>query len=80
MPKDDDPRWGALLTVGFETLAGVILGLVIGQWLDKKYAWAPWGTLICTLLGAIAGMYLMIREGIRANRDPQGPKKPPSDQ
>ena len=79
MPKDDDTRWGVLLTVGFETLAGVLLGLFIGQWLDRRFNWSPWGTICSTLLGAIAGMYLMIREGIRANRDPQPPKGPGSD-
>jgi F0F1-type ATP synthase assembly protein I len=76
LPKDNGSQWGVLMTVGFETLAGVLLGLFIGQWLDRKYGWSPWGTMGCTLLGAAAGMYLMIREGLRANRDPRPPKKP----
>jgi F0F1-type ATP synthase assembly protein I len=62
--------------LGFEMAAGVGLGLIIGLWLDKKFGWSPWGTVVCTTLGLIAGMYLLIRDGMRSNRDPPA-KKPP---
>jgi ATP synthase protein I len=77
LPKDDS-NWGALTGIGFEMLAGVGLGLVIGLWLDKKFGWSPWGTVGCSLLGLAAGMYLLIRDGMRMNRDPRGPKDPGS--
>ena len=31
--------------------------------------WAPWGLLACTMLGLAAGMYLLIRDAIRMNKD-----------
>ena len=79
MPKNDS-NWGMMIGIGSQVLAGVGLGLVVGMWLDKKYGWTPWGVLVCTLVGLAAGMYSMIREGIRINRDPPGPKRPGSDQ
>jgi ATP synthase protein I len=72
--QDDSTNWGALAGIGFEMLAGVGLGLVCGWWLDKKFGWSPWGTIVCTLLGTAAGMYLLIKDGMRLNRDP--PDKP----
>ncbi|HET6247455.1 MAG TPA: AtpZ/AtpI family protein [Tepidisphaeraceae bacterium] len=75
MPKNDS-SWGLLVNLGSQLLAGVLLGLLIGQWFDRKYGWTPWATLVCTLLGVAGGMYSMIREGLRANRDAPD-KKPP---
>ena len=37
--------------------------------LDRKFHLEPWGVLVCTALGLAAGMYSLIREGIRVNRD-----------
>ena len=58
MPKDDqDVNWGRYL------------GIVIGRFLDRRYGWEPWGTFACVMLGLAAGMYLLIKEGMRANKD-----------
>lgn len=67
--SDKDPNWGAMGSIGLQMLAGVVLGLFVGQWLDRKFGWTPWGTLAGCGLGVAAGMYSMIREGIAANRD-----------
>jgi F0F1-type ATP synthase assembly protein I len=79
LPKDDS-NWGLLIGVGSQVLVGVVMGLLAGQWLDKKFGWAPWGLIVCTLLGVTAGMYSMIREGMRVNRDPPKSKPPGSGQ
>ena len=68
-PSDQDTNWGRFLGIGLEVAIGVILGLVVGRWLDRRYGWEPWGTLVCVMLGLAAGMYLLIKEGIRANKD-----------
>jgi F0F1-type ATP synthase assembly protein I len=67
--KDQDTHWGRFATIGLEAGVGVILGVVVGSWLDKKFGWEPWGLLVSTLLGTAAGMYQLVREGIRVNKD-----------
>ena len=62
-------NWGQFLTVGFEVAAGVALGCFVGHWLDAKYGWGPWGTLVGAMLGLAAGMYLLIKEALRMNKD-----------
>ena len=68
-PSDADPGWGKHLGVGLQILVGVALGFVVGNWLDKKYGWTPWGALAGTMLGLAAGMYLLIKDAIRLNKD-----------
>ena len=65
----DDPNWGRYLGVGLQMLVGVGLGVLVGNWLDRKYGWAPWGVFACTMLGLAAGMYLLIKDAIRMNKD-----------
>jgi F0F1-type ATP synthase assembly protein I len=66
---DESPKWGQFLSTGFETAVGVALGYFVGHWLDGKYGWAPWGSLVGAMLGMAAGMYLLIKEALRMNRD-----------
>ena len=66
MPGEKEPQWGRGLATGFEMAVGVALGFFVGQWLGKKYGWEPWASLIGSMLGLIAGAYLLIRE---VNRD-----------
>jgi F0F1-type ATP synthase assembly protein I len=63
------PGWGTYLTTGFETAVGVGLGYFVGQWLDKKYGWTPWATLAGAMLGLAAGMYLLVKSALMANKD-----------
>ncbi len=60
---------GPGLTQGLEIAVGVGLGVVIGMWWDRHHGSAPWGLLIGLLLGCAAGMYLVIKEAIRSNKD-----------
>ncbi len=69
MPKDDQTDWGHFMGLGLQMAIGVGLGLWVGSRLDRRYGWSPWGTLVCTMLGMAGGMYLMIKEAIRANKD-----------
>jgi F0F1-type ATP synthase assembly protein I len=69
MPGATDPGWGKHLGVGLQMLVGVALGYVVGNWLDKKYGWAPWGVFVGIMLGLAAGMYLLIKDAIRMNKD-----------
>ncbi len=70
MPKkDDDVNWGQLAGVGIQMAVGVVLGLIVGHWLENRYGWQPWGTLVGVMLGLAGGMYLLIKDAIRINKD-----------
>ena len=68
MAKQDETNWGRLAGLGLEIGIGAALGAVAGSWIDRKWNSAPWGVLIGTLLGLSAGVYLLIKEAISANK------------
>jgi F0F1-type ATP synthase assembly protein I len=69
MPKQDQNSWMKLAGAGMEIAVGLGLGAVIGNWIDRKYQSAPWGVLIGAGLGFAAGMYLLIKATIGANKN-----------
>jgi F0F1-type ATP synthase assembly protein I len=69
MPKQDQNNWMKLAGAGMEIAVGLGLGAVIGNWIDRKYQSAPWGVLIGAGLGFAAGMYLLIKATIGANKN-----------
>ena len=69
MAEDDDSNWAKYASYGFEAFAGVGIGALVGNWLDKRHGWTPWGTLIGCCIGLAGGMYLMIRDALRMNKD-----------
>ena len=64
-----DPSWGKHLGVGLQMLVGVVLGYFIGQALDRRYGWENRAAIIGAMLGMAAGMYLLIKDAIRMNKD-----------
>ena len=69
MPQDDQPSPGRFVGIGLQVAVGVGLGVLVGRWLDNRYGWAPWGLLIGVMLGLASGMYLLIKDAIRINKD-----------
>jgi ATP synthase protein I len=67
--EDQDTGWGKYLGIGLEMAVGVGLGYIVGAWLDRRHGWSPWGVVIGTLVGVAAGMYLLIKEAMRINRN-----------
>ena len=51
-------RW---ISIGIQLVVSIVLGLLGGQWLDKKFDTDPWFTLIGILVGAAAAFYDMYR-------------------
>ena len=64
----DDSGWGNV-GVGLQMLVGTALGFFVGNWLDGRFGWSPWGVLVGTMLGLAAGMYLLIKDAIRINKE-----------
>jgi F0F1-type ATP synthase assembly protein I len=69
MPRQDDSNLGKLATLGLEIGVGAALGAIVGTWIDRKLHSDPWGLVIGILLGFSAGMYMLIKEAIKANKD-----------
>ena len=69
MPNQDDVNWGRFVGIGLEIAVGAALGTVVGLWLDRKYGWSPWGVVAGSMIGVAAGMYLLIRDAVRMNKD-----------
>jgi F0F1-type ATP synthase assembly protein I len=71
MPQTDpnQQNWGKYLGIGLEIAVGVALGYLIGAWVDRRWNSSPWGVLAGTMIGLAGGLYLLIRDAIRMNRD-----------
>ena len=74
MAEPDQPRGGSGggdyrgLAYGLQILVGVGLGYLVGRWLDARYGWTN-GVVIGSLLGLAGGLYLLIKDAIRINKD-----------
>lgn len=70
MPTDNDQQnWGRYLGIGLEMAVGVVIGYFAGNWIDKRFNWHGYGVLLGVGLGLAAGMYLLIKDAIRINKD-----------
>ncbi len=58
----------SMSSVGLEMGIAVILGLLLGQWLDGRFGTTPWLMLLCTGLGMTAGMKGVFRAVRQADR------------
>jgi ATP synthase protein I len=61
-----------LASLGIELAASLGGFALLGYWIDRHYGTAPWGLLICALLGLVGGMYNLVRSALQAVRPPPG--------
>ena len=68
MPEDNNPdqptpwrRYLRFSSLGIELGLCVMIGLIGGQWLDKKFGTEPWLLLAGLLIGLAAGFRSMFR-------------------
>lgn len=69
MPGTEDGNFGRNLAYGMEIAVGVALGYFLGNWWDRGHGSAPWGLMIGVMLGLASGMYLLIKDAVRMNKD-----------
>ena len=53
-----------LVGLGAEMVAPLILGVIVGRWLDHRFGTEPWMLLVLTVLGAVAGLINLVRRGL----------------
>jgi len=68
MARETEPSWGHFLGLGLQIAVGALLGYFIGAWLDGKFGWRQ-GSTVGALIGIAGGMYLLIKDAIRLNKD-----------
>jgi len=72
--------WGplALITqLGLTMVGAIVLGLLLGLWLDAHFGTKPWGTLILSLVGIGAGsvgVYRLISASIEQATEARHPR------
>ena len=75
MPKDPPKKLrgselGTVLSASVcEMAVGVALGHFVGTWLDRRFTGTAYGVLVGVMIGLAAGMYLLIKDAIRMNKD-----------
>ena len=71
MAKKDDGGMShaGLAMIGLQVAIGVGVGYVVGRWLDRRYGWTPRGMMTGSMIGLAGGLYLLIKDAIRINKD-----------
>ncbi|HEV2293661.1 MAG TPA: AtpZ/AtpI family protein [Tepidisphaeraceae bacterium] len=74
MAEPDPPEGGSGggdfrgLAYGLQILVGVGLGYLVGLWLERRYGWSQ-AVVVGSLVGLAGGLYLLIKDAIRINKD-----------
>ena len=66
---------GPYLGLGTQLAAVVILMFFLGRWLDSKLNSTPAFILICSFIGASAGIYNFIKSALQLNQKKKSEKK-----
>lgn len=67
--KQDWKGVGRYGTVGLELVLSVVLGLVVGRWLDQRFGTGGWLTLLGVAYGVAAGVRALYRAAQEATRE-----------
>lgn len=76
-PVKEKPTFNKYLrfsTVGLELGFSVIIGLLVGQWLDKKFGTEPWLLILFLIFGLVAGfrsLFRLHRDTMQQDSTPQ---------
>lgn len=52
-------------SVGVELAAAVVVGCLLGYWVDRRLDTLPWGLLTGAAIGVIGGLYNLIRPALK---------------
>jgi ATP synthase protein I len=75
--------WGgslALITqLGVTVVVSILVGLVAGLWIDAHFGTSPWGVLVFSLIGILAGSAGVYRLIVTSIDEAVAERKRPSD-
>ncbi len=64
-PPSNTPNPWRYAGKGFELLGSILVFMLLGYWLDRKFEKiAPWGMVTGAVLGIIGGLYNLVRQSI----------------
>ncbi len=66
---------GKYAALGLEMALSVIIGLVIGAFLDKRLKTGPWLTLLFLVLGFAAGLRSLVRAVLKSQKEMNNEEK-----
>ena len=67
-PGQQQRYWLRYAGMGFEFFAVLLLFVLIGMGLDRRFGWSRWGVLIGAAVGFAAAMWNLIRQGLAMQR------------
>src|ERR1051325_3822940 len=67
-PQREKSPW-SYAGLGLQFAGTTALFVVMGLYLDHRFGWSPWGTVGLTMLGLVGGLYLLIKDSLKQNRD-----------
>lgn len=60
-------------SMGISMVLATVIGLILGLWLDRLFGTTPWLTLICLVIGIVAGFRNLYIIGKRATKNDDKP-------
>ena len=45
-----------------ELTVAMLLAVAAGKWLDAKYGWSPWGTMVLSMLALTVVLYGILKD------------------
>ena len=61
--------FAAISTLGLEFAVAVMLGVGSGYWADQKWQLSPWCTIVGVFAGFALGMYIVVKEAKRMEKE-----------
>jgi len=67
------PGMARALRLAADFIAGIVLGVIVGWGFDRLLGTSPWGLIVWTLVGFVAGTLNMMRSAGLVKSGPLGP-------
>lgn len=70
--SEDRRNWikaGRASSIGLVLVVAVVLGYLLGSWLDRVFGTEPLLTLVFTIIGVVSGFVEMIRIAVSLTKD-----------
>lgn len=69
MAKTDKPNPWRYAHMGAEFAGAALVLALVGWYIDRRYGSEPWGAVTGASVGFAGGLYLFIKDALKANRE-----------